>query len=308
MLVKYLLKYKHVVYKQKHCIQFILLFLATLFIFKKPSDTNVSSNDLLFKKLEYPYKILPKKFIDEFSSIKSPANTILILCDPKDLIYFDLIYGSIKDFKCSYREIVLTFARKLYSKYFTVIYLSFGDENFTSINLLRNTQPNSDLASISRFYFPNKYRFKIDDLVYQPDLNFGFSLNIQLEYSRKNIKQFFTFLRNINNIESFSSGKYFYIPFLETNLDINDFLIFTILTFLCHLLDWVDQSKTGNIFITFFSLCLVYFIPVLCPVILMFKNERIFLALALYLIHFRYGLICFIYLYLLGISKILIKK
>lgn len=305
MILKLICKYETLFFSYKKGIQCILLVCATYFIIQKPYLTAVTSSNLLFKKLTNPFEVAPMKYKDEFDLIVSPANTILILCDKKYSNFFDLLYGSVKNIKIYYRDIIFTTNdKKLTSKYFTVIYLTFGDENFTQIFPLRNTQPNSDLASISNFYFPNKYHASIRDLIYEPDLNFPFTLNIQIQYSRKYVKHFCTFLRALQNVDAFTSGKYFYIPFKNTHFDINQFALFCIFTFLFHLFDWIEEHQEGSIFTTGLNLLAFYFLPITSIYCIRLKREQIFLALCYFFIHFRYGILLFLYLYLCALRKI----
>jgi hypothetical protein len=299
MIFDKLYKNRFAVYKKKNLIQFLLLATALMSLRIHPAPTVISSENLLYKDLEYPFKIEPVEYQDRFDKIKSPANTILIICEEDFKEYFDLVYGAIINLKIDNRKIVLTTNRSIVnSKFYVVIYLSFGRENHTKIFPLRNTQPNSDLAYISNYFFPNKYRFSIQDFITKSDINFGTTLHIEIEYSRKHVKIFARLLRALINIESFSNGKYFYIPFLKTHIDIMQVFPFCLLTFFVYLFDWMIFYQSGNYFVILSNVGLFYFLPLTSFLSMWFKKEMPFLVLMYFFINFRYGFACFLFMYI----------
>lgn len=301
-------KNRFVIYKKKNLIQFILLASALISLKIQPIPTNISSKNLLYKNLEYPFKTEPLEYQEQFDKIKSPANTILIICDETFKKYFDLVYGSIINLRIDYREIVLTTNRSIiHSKFYVVIYLSFGTENHTKIFPLRNTQPNSDLAYISNYFFPNKYSISIQDFITKPDINFGTTLYIEMEYSRKNVKKLTRLLRALINVENFSNGKYFYIPLLDTHIDIMQVFPFCLLTFLVYLLDWMILYQSGNYIFVLMNVGLFFFLPLTFFFSMWFKKEKPFLVLMYFFINFRYGFVCFLFMYIKAVGRIIMS-
>lgn len=307
MIINFFIKNKNIIFKNHQLIKFLILVISTFLIDIKLNKYSISSDNLLYENLIYNNKIVPCAFKDEFVTIKSPARTILILINKKDTKYVKLIYGSLKFLKPRLKEIIITYRKPLTSKYFIVINLKFSDKNYTKIYPISNLQPNSDLLYISQFYFPIKLFFSPTNLLNFPYINYSNTININLEYSRNNIKSFLLYLKTLSFIDSFDNGTYFFIPLKKSKIDIMQLLPFCICIFLLEISEWFLIFKTAKTRIMCLNLILFFFVPWTCFFCLLFPKLKAFLMLIYFSINFRYGYILFIISYFYNIYKLFFK-
>lgn len=308
MIIDFLTKHRHIVFKKYSFLKFLLVTFATFLFDFKTHKYSISSDNLLYENLIYSDKIVPQSFYDDFSIIKSPVRTILILISKKDIKYANLIYGSLKQLKPKLKEIIITYKKPLYSKYFIVINLNFKNKNFTKLYPLSNLQPNSDLLYISQYYFPVKLFLSKKEFLNFPDINYPNTININLNYSRKNIKLFLLYLKTLTFIDSFENGSYLYIPFSHSKIDIMQVLSFCICIFVLEILEWVTKFKTARIWIMCVNLILFFFAPWTCFLCLFFSEIRPFLMIFYFLMNFRYGTILFVVSYISNIYKLFLSN
>lgn len=270
MILLKILENVNLINKHKRKIQFVLLCCCFYFLKINNSKNKVLSDESLFDKM----KLKDKWLINGSSHFKiengvktfqlnekSPNDTILIISKEKYEKIFDKLIHNIKSMQVCTKNIKIILEEidcsSLKCLYFCVIKLDFTDSLSTTIEPMRNWQPNSDLMFISYAYFPPKQQLNFYFTNTFP-LNVNF-LEINLTQKTDHLRLFILFLRSLNNIHSHSLGNYYYIPFENYHFSLLTFVPFISLNFVY--LIFSAFKRKMNISEKYFYPLIYYYFP-----------------------------------------------